>query len=181
MTTLCWSITEKRSEDGGWLSYRKKGASETVSRPRVSEHQLHKSPKLKPFSRGDAEELAVQPWFRNVKTRLQRFLSYEANWNGYGEQPISRQAVKRSLIVLHRVALGGPEPAVVPVFDGGIQIEWYYDGMEIEVEIPPSGRISIFMTFPDGSIVEEHTQQVEDAIWDELQVAIAGLKVSGVE
>ena len=115
-----------------------------------------------------------------IATRLQRFLSYEANWNGYGEQPISKQAVKHALVVLHRVALGGPEPVVVPVCDGGIQIEWYYNGTELEVEISPHGAESIYIARPDGTCVEYHPQQMDQDIWDTLRAAVAELKAVGV-
>ena len=126
------------------------------------------------------EELAIQPWIKEIMSRLQRFLSYEANWNGYGEKPINKQVAKRALIVLHRIALGGPRPVVVPVCDGGIQIEWYYNGMEIEVEVPPDGNESVYIAYRDGTCVEHHPQQMDDEIWGELRAIVAELKVADV-
>ncbi|MCQ3808259.1 MAG: hypothetical protein OXB92_09480 [Acidimicrobiaceae bacterium] len=126
------------------------------------------------------KDLSAQPWFKEIATRLQRFLSYEANWNGCGEQPISKSAVKHALVVLHRVALGGPEPVVVPVCDGGIQIEWYYSGTEIEVEISPRGAESIYIAPPDGTCVEHDPQQMDQDIWDKLRAVLAEPKADGV-
>ena len=180
MTVVCWPITERPIAEVEWRRYSRKGISETVSQPHTHEYQFRDSSALQPSPSRIVEELAVQPWITGITTRLQRFLSYEANWNGYGETPISAQAAKRTMIVLHRVGLGGPEPAVVPVCDGGIQVEWYYSGMEIEVDIPPSGRVSIYIAHPDGSSVEYHPQQMDDAIWDELHTIVTELKVAGV-
>ncbi len=180
MTVVCWSMTERPIEEVEWRRYSRKGISETVSQLHSHEHQFRDTTETQPSHSRILEELAVQPWFVEIATRLQRFLSYEANWNGYGERPISTQAVKRTIIVLHRVALGGPEPVVVPVCDGGIQIEWYYNGMEIEVEIPPYACESIYIAHPDGTRVEHHPQQMDDEIWGKLRAIVAELKVDGV-
>ena len=122
------------------------------------------------------QDLATQPWFGHVSERLQRFLSYGPNWNEYGEMPISERAVRRTLVVLHRVAISGPEPVVVPVYDGGIQIEWYYGGIEIEVEVPPSGPVSVYVARPDGSSREDDVQRMDNPIWDELRTIVTRLE-----
>lgn len=181
MTALCWPVPESPIEDVEWRRYSREGISETVSQPHTHEHHFHVSSTPQLSQSRIVEELAIQPWIIEITSRLQRFLSYEANWNGYGEKPINKQAAKRALIVLHRIALGGPEPVVVPVCDGGIQIEWYYSGMEIEVDIPPAGRVSIYIAHPDGSSVEHHPRQMDDAIWDEVHTIVTGLKDAGVE
>ena len=178
MTAVCWPTTERPIEEVEWRRYSRKGISETVSQLHTHEHQSRDSTAPQPSHSRILEELAVQPWFVGIATRLQRFLSYEANWNGYEERPISTQAVKRTMVVLHRVALGGPEPVVVPVCDGGIQIEWYYNGMEIEVEIPPYGNESVYIAYSDGTCVEHHPQQMDDEIWGKLRAIVAELKVA---
>lgn len=80
------------------------------------------------------------------------------------------------MVILRLVALEGPDPVVVPLSHGGIQIEWYYNNTEIEIEIPPDGDISIFVAHPDGGTSEWTDITLRDElIWDELRSAIAGL------
>ncbi|MCY4294355.1 MAG: hypothetical protein OXC58_05920 [Acidimicrobiaceae bacterium] len=122
------------------------------------------------------QELLAQPWFLNVYERLRRFMSYDRNWNGYGEEAISQRAVVRTLVVLYRVALGGPEPVVVPMSHGGIQVEWYYSGTEIEIDVPPSGPYSLLIVHPDGKFDEKVVDDLEDPIWVRLNPVILGLQ-----
>lgn len=86
------------------------------------------------------EKVIAPPWFGDVVERLGQYLSYGENWNGYGERAITGHAVLRTVSLLTKVAMDGPEPAVVPMSDGGIQIEWHYGGTEIEIEVPPDDR-----------------------------------------
>ncbi|MCY4068811.1 MAG: hypothetical protein OXE79_06880 [Acidimicrobiaceae bacterium] len=103
-------------------------------------------------------------------------MSYDRNWNGYGEEAISQRAVVRTLVVLYRVALGGPEPVVVPMSHGGIQVEWYYSGTEIEIDVPPSGPYSLLIVHPDGKFDEKVVDDLEDPIWVRLNPVILGLQ-----
>ena len=116
------------------------------------------------------------PWFGSVVERLGRFLSLGENWNGYGENAITAQAVVRTMNLLTRVAMDGPEPAVVPMSDGGIQIEWHYGGTEIEVEVPSDGReLSVYATLPGGRVLELPERSPRDPIWPALRARIAAL------
>ena len=150
------------------------GASETVTQ----------SARIYPFPRHSTrpqpsdiilDDLRSQPWFNGVCERLRRFMSYDKNWNGYGEEAISDRAVKRALIALYRVALGGPTPVVVPMSHGGIQIEWYYGSKEIEVDIPAAGPISVFVVDQDGTMNEASVDDLGDPIWDSLHSMIVDL------
>ena len=44
-----------------------------------------------------------------------------------------------------------------------------------------AGRVSIYIAHPDGSSVEHHPRQMDDAIWDEVHTIVTGLKDAGVE
>ena len=108
--------------------------------------------------------------------RLGQYLSYGENWNGYGESAITAQAVEHTVSLLTKVAMDGPEPAVVPMSDGGIQIEWHYGGTEIEIEVPPGeGELSVYVTRPDGTVLEQPRKSLGDPIWRQLRTRIAAL------
>jgi hypothetical protein len=76
--------------------------------------------------------------------------------------------------------MSGPTPIVVPVCDGGIQIEWFYGGFEIEVEVPPSGPVLIYIAYPDGSSREYDVQRMDNSALDELRTIITRLEAPGV-
>ena len=116
------------------------------------------------------------PWFGAVVERLGQYLSLGEDWNGYGENAITTQAVVRTVNLLTQVAMKGPAPAVVPMSDGGIQIEWHYGGTEIEIEVPPDDRrLSVYITLPDGTVLERPRKSRGDPIWRALRARIADL------
>ena len=151
------------------------GASETVSQSARTYSFHHSSmPPLSPER--ILNSLRAQPWFKGVLERLNRFMSYDKNWNGYGEEAIGDRAVGRALVALYQVALGGPTPVVVPMSHGGIQIEWYYGSTEIEVDVPLSGPICVLIVHPDGTMKEESVNDLDDPIWGRLHSVIVGLQ-----
>ncbi len=92
--------------------------------------------------------------------RLVEFSKLPANWDEYDSDPISDLATSRAreVLTLLRDAF---EPAVgeafmpdnvVPMRDGGVQLEWSKDGMYVEVEIHPHGEMATLMaiTNEDG-------------------------------
>ena len=116
------------------------------------------------------------PWFGAVVERLGQYLSLGEDWNGYGENAITTQAVVRTVKLLTQVAMKGPEPAVFPMSDGGIQIEWHYGGTEIEIEVPPDDRrLSVYISLPDGTVLERPRKSPGDPIWRALRTRIAAL------
>lgn len=180
MTTVCCPTIGWASESLGRSRNLRRGASETVSQPLTRVHQIRSSALSRSTFDDLLKQLSAQPWFGEVSSRLCKFLSYGEDWNGYGEKAISERSVIGAIIILHRIGMGGPKPVVVPVPDGGIQIEWYQGRVEIEVEIPPHGPALVYMARPDGSSSEDVVQQMDDPVWDRLHEAITELNVSGV-
>ena len=78
--------------------------------------------------------------------------------------------------VLYRVGLEAPRPDVVPMADGGIQIEWYYSATEVEIEVPPTGPMTILLAFPDGDYTENMVLNATD--WEPARKALQELKAS---
>lgn len=80
--------------------------------------------------------------------RILAFAALECDWDSYGAEPISHDAIEGAQLLLSAVAsqaeykLGrGVKPyAVAPLADGGVQIEWRGAEYAIEVEISPDGR-----------------------------------------
>ena len=122
------------------------------------------------------KQLSRRSWYKPTLKRLERFLSYGDDWDGYGAQKINERAVGRTMVILYLVALEGPDPVVVPLSHGGIQIEWYHNDTEVEVEVLPDGNMSIFIVHPDGGTYESTAITSHNhEIWSDLRTIIAGL------
>ncbi len=122
--------------------------------------------------------LRRQPWFHPTVGRLEGFLSLREDWNGYGEQPIHESAVKRAVAVLNDVCDEGPAPCVVPMADGGVQIEWAAGGFEIEVEVPPAGPAQILIVEPSGEETEMSAHASGSPAWGRLRAQIAQMALA---
>ena len=55
-------------------------------------------------------------------------------WNSHGSASISEAAIHTAEVMLE-------PPAIVPRSNGGIQLEWHTDGLDLEVAIAPDGRL----------------------------------------
>ena len=53
-----------------------------------------------------------------------------------------------------------PPPSVVPTWDGGVQVEWHRNGVDLEIEISPDGNAEYFFASPN----EEHEGAARDEI-----------------
>ena len=113
--------------------------------------------------------LAGLRWFDQTFSQLTGFLSLGENWNGYGEHPIHGSAVKRAVAVLDAVCPDAPAPYVVPMSDGGVQIEWAAGGFEVEVEVPPTGPAQILIVEPSGREIEMSAPSSRSPAWGQLR------------
>lgn len=66
--------------------------------------------------------------------RLDSFRNLEPGWDSYGAQPIDPRAIAKAQELLNSLT-------VVPTACGGVQVEASAEGVEIEEEIGPDGRI----------------------------------------
>lgn len=84
-------------------------------------------------------------WLEYVGDKLNKLLSLPANWDSYGAERIDLQAAITTLQLLTRLMSEEiPLPDIVPVNNGGIQVEWHTQGIDIEIEIPSSGNIQYY-------------------------------------
>lgn len=77
---------------------------------------------------------AASPWFGTALNRISRLTSLAVGWNGYESHEIRADMVMEAVEFLTRVAFPGiAAPAIVPLADGGVQVEWHSGGLDIEV------------------------------------------------
>ncbi len=102
-------------------------------------------------------------WVSSVSSQLDELMALAPNWNGYGEQQIDPRSRKRVMTLLYDVLENERPPTLVPMSDGGIQLEWVSKHKELEVEVPPSGPMFAVLATRDS------VEQVEE--W---QVSVRG-------
>ena len=83
------------------------------------------------------------PWLFPFLAALHRAAQLESNWDSYGAIPVRARTVIGSVSVMDRIMQDdSPEPSVVPLADGGVQLEWHRGGVDLEIEVGSDGRPS---------------------------------------
>lgn len=155
-----------------WSTTAAVGASETLTPagdPTIE-------PRTREITIAVSKTLQSQPWFRPTLGQLAEYLRLGDNWDGYGARPIHDSAVKRAVAVLDAVCPAGPEPWIVPTPEGGLQIEWASDGLEIEIEILASGPAQVLIVEPSGEESEFPVFSDSTDTWDLLRDRIAEMR-----
>ena len=75
-----------------------------------------------------------------IEKLLQEFGQLTANWDSYGAEPITEEAIDVARTFTKRRPR--KVTAIVPLSDGGIQVEWLDGANEVETEIDPEGQAS---------------------------------------
>lgn len=89
--------------------------------------------------------------FRKVLSKLERLLDLPPNWDTYGSKQIARTAFKTTLALLFSIANSGAQPpSVVPMSDGGLQLEWHTSNADLELAVSPTGEVEVFLDTRDG-------------------------------
>ena len=69
--------------------------------------------------------------------RLTSFADLKEGWDSYSGKPISPEAIDWAKILLVRL---GPGWIPIPCSDGGVQLEFHEQGIDIEIGIQKSGK-----------------------------------------
>lgn len=84
-------------------------------------------------------------WLYSVLDRLQHLSKLTEGWDSYGGHYPSDQSIFTALVVIsHVLEYESTAPAIVPLSEGGVQLEWYGSGEELEIRVGASGEISAF-------------------------------------
>ncbi len=98
-----------------------------------------------------------QDWLVQTMEKLQALARLPANWDSHGGlalQPAICHAAMAVLGWLENHEL--PVPGVVLGSSGTVQLEWQYDGRELQVEILTPVAIGWLKIAADGSMEEGH-------------------------
>jgi hypothetical protein len=76
-------------------------------------------------------------WVRPAISAIVSVQTLPENWDSYGGKKINRGLISQSLSVLGLIMdATSPPPSVVPLGDGGIQLEWHRKQQDLEITFP---------------------------------------------
>ena len=120
-------------------------------------------------------EPAFPAWLQPTIKSFLDLLQLPQNWDDYGASQIHEQIVQQALLLLVEVMDNdAPPPSVVPLSDGGVQVEWHRHGRNLEIEFPAAGEAPGFYYYEDNGETECEGQVSKS--YDHLQTYIASLK-----
>ena len=66
--------------------------------------------------------------------RVNELLSLRDGWDSYGALAVRPESANQAVLFLQQHALGSlSAPSVVPMTDGGVQLEWHVGGVDLEI------------------------------------------------
>jgi len=112
-------------------------------------------------------------WIARVAKRSAELLTLPDGWDTYGSSRVNPRAAAYALRLLLLISsTNTPAPSLVPLADGGVQVEWHTDGADLEVEVAANGVLSIYSVV--GGTEDEWESDFYPAI-ERLESLVAGL------
>ncbi|KAA6463359.1 hypothetical protein DYQ86_08640 [Acidobacteria bacterium AB60] len=97
-------------------------------------------------------------WIAPTAKALSGLLNLSENWDSYGGARIQEAIVVRALILLTQIlGINSPAPSVVPLSDGGIQLEWHRKQQDLEIVFPADALPTYFYCDRHSGIEDEAT------------------------
>jgi len=118
----------------------------------------------------------------STKASIESLRELEANWDSYGGHEISEVSIAAAIKLVDGMPDNLSSPSIVPLGDGGVQIEWHVNKRDVEITIDYDGQISVYFSDPsmgeheyaDGVCVEHgEVMEVDDVLLE----LYGGLKI----
>lgn len=85
-----------------------------------------------------------------VQPTIESFAEIQAlsdNWDSYGGKAINRDIIQQALVALSQIMwTNSPTPSIVPLGDGGIQVEWHRKQQDLEIVFAVDERPQYYYT-----------------------------------
>jgi hypothetical protein len=106
-------------------------------------------------------ESTLPTWVLPTISAFMRVQSLPENWDSYGGKRVDSDMVVQSLSVLEQImGSTSPAPSVVPLGDGGIQLEWHRNQQDLEIAFPPDDLPQFY--YRDRRVGAEHDGPASD-------------------
>jgi len=85
-------------------------------------------------------------WLKTVEERFQELLSLQPDWDSYGANAIEQKYLDQAKEFLEQVMREDTAmPALVPLADGGVQLEWHVNGFDVEICFSPEDPQELYI------------------------------------
>jgi len=103
----------------------------------------------------------VLPWLDSALERLNSVGRLEGGWDGEAARATAAEAAAAALRALFEV-MGSdtPPPSVVPMYDGGLQLEWHGHDIDVELAVGPDGARHVWISSASGLEIDEDFRYV---------------------
>lgn len=104
-------------------------------------------------------------WLRSAITRIEDLTALAAGWDGYEASAIDAGVALQAVrFLLDHAYPAVPQPAIVPLADGGIQIEWHQGGIDLEISFSDQ-ESGVFVEDHHTSLIEERPVSEASAVF----------------
>ncbi len=84
-------------------------------------------------------------WCDYVVARLAQLYSLKRGWDGHaGRSPDQATVLFAGQVIATMMLPNVPRPSIMPLSDGGIQIEWHRNGWDVEIEVAGPNRLVVY-------------------------------------
>jgi hypothetical protein len=114
----------------------------------------------------------ASPWYRAALDRISSLTALAVGWNGYDAREVQADMAIDAAKFLTEVAFPGiAAPSIVPLSDGGVQVEWHRGGVDIEIAFSDE-EPGVYVVDREGGEVELPLTEAVPTIvkyWQRLQ------------
>jgi hypothetical protein len=84
-------------------------------------------------------------WRFSAEHRLVALSRLKKGWDGHSASPVNRDALEfAAQVIAAFMQPRVPAPAIVPLADGGVQIEWHRRGWDLEISVLGPNNIYVY-------------------------------------
>lgn len=104
----------------------------------------------------------IPGWSVEVVEQLDEVLILPPDWDSYGGKQISLEAANSVLAFLNRILpVSGKAPTVVPLGNGGIQLEWHCSGLDVEIDFEGTQSSKLYvLEIESGNEWEDNPEEL---------------------
>lgn len=98
--------------------------------------------------------------FLNTIYKILNLYNLKSNWDSCGAKEISNESMNSAVHFLSSILTSDtPVPSVVPIPNGGLQVEWHKNGIDLEIEFKPNRYI---FAYADGN----YSHDIKSKTWE---------------
>jgi len=106
-------------------------------------------------------------WLPSTAARCRQLFSLPAGWDGYSARQVDADLLQGAWNFAKAAALSvSTPPAVIPTATGGVALEWHARGIDLEIELTPTGVV-VLLEDEEGEVegpLREHASRVAAAL-----------------